>query len=853
MTVSAYLLSLWLNGVPLAAGKAVGTVLPTAPAAALSPAKPTTNETMAAARERYMQGDSMRVIALLTPHLAHQPKRVTRSQSRAHMMLGLAHRNHENWNQAASHFWWVRTSEHPLAPFAAWFEAEAELRRGRPKDSIKICEILRETWPENPKSDECLLLMGDAWAEAGDAARSAHGFDKWMATHKGSARTEAIRLRAALARAMVDPGGAIPQLKRLSLDHHFHSTAVSADSTLATLAERGLNTSLPTGPRTEMRRIESALRCGRLDVAWEGFIALAEQSTDDPRTQRWIEQNEVRVAKRSRQWAKLAELYERQYQSKKDGHIAWRTFGAWSRAGEWTKAVAWGRKGLSAHGGRGRWASAKDDVAWAEIHLGDFQAAAERWSAMANNGSKFGRNAQFYTAFSKYRSGDFSGATRGFERVIAGGRGWKAKGHYWRAKARRALGDIAGAESDEAAATAADRTGWYTALLAGEPAPKKEVTENWMTRDGAFLERPAVVLPSFVEPRATAKTAVGLAGKDGPRTAQKARTFGWNRLVWPMEPPTLKAHEYKAPSMTRIAGTIPDGYTASPWFDEATASERFQSFSEANTDRWPDLPAAHDLAMAGLVSEAANIVGAAYTSWKRNGRNARATSGAKGGRVTGSLNDWRQFFALCRDHYNSARSAIGLDTQVEKAADVLSAQRLAYPIVAGPTLWDLGERFGVDPLLMMSIMRQESTYRHAIKSHAGAIGLVQVMPATGARLAWMMADQSYSPGALKIPAVNLRYGTYYLSMLIERFDGVYPMAIASYNGGPHNVSRWYKSHRGRIDLDEWAEQIQWRETREYVMKVVGHYAKYTDLYGPDGARVWLPDRPAGDDAQVIDF
>jgi hypothetical protein len=330
----------------------------------------------------------------------------------------------------------------------------------------------------------------------------------------------------------------------------------------------------------------------------------------------------------------------------------------------------------------------------------------------------------------------------------------------------------------------------------------------------------------------------------------------WSQVAWPLPaaslPASLPPVRAGVSELVSISGTVPDGYHPSQWFDARTSSERLQAFAEVNKDRWPDLPAAHDLAVAGLVSEAARIVGAAYKDWKRSGRHARSST--KGGTtVKGTLHDWRQFFALSRDHYHVAVSAIGLDKKVTEIKAIRSARQLAYPIVNGPDMWALGEEFGVDPLLMMSIMRQESTYRHAIKSRAGAVGLVQVMPATGARLAWMMGDESYSPGALEDPAVNVRYGTYYMSLLIDRFDGVFPMAVASYNGGPHNVSRWYRAHQHNIEIDEWAEQIPWRETRDYVKKVMGHYAQYTTLYGPDGARLRLPRRPVGDDAGVVNF
>jgi len=84
---------------------------------------------------------------------------------------------------------------------------------------------------------------------------------------------------------------------------------------------------------------------------------------------------------------------------------------------------------------------------------------------------------------------------------------------------------------------------------------------------------------------------------------------------------------------------------------------------------------------------------------------------------------------------------------------------------------------------------------------------------------------------------------------MERFDSVYPLAVASYNGGPHNVSRWMRQLRGEITLAEFVEMIPWEETRDYVKRV----ARYVHIYGPEGAALAIPPEPTGDDASVIDF
>ena len=80
-----------------------------------------------------------------------------------------------------------------------------------------------------------------------------------------------------------------------------------------------------------------------------------------------------------------------------------------------------------------------------------------------------------------------------------------------------------------------------------------------------------------------------------------------------------------------------------------------------------------------------------------------------------------------------------------------------------------------------------------------------------------------------------------------------PAIIASYNGGPHNVSRWMRQIKGTVTLAEFVEHIPWSETRNYVKLVTGSYARYAELYGPENAALALPGPPDADDPTVINF
>ena len=130
---------------------------------------------------------------------------------------------------------------------------------------------------------------------------------------------------------------------------------------------------------------------------------------------------------------------------------------------------------------------------------------------------------------------------------------------------------------------------------------------------------------------------------------------------------------------------------------------------------------------------------------------------------------------------------------------------------------------GVDPTLLRAVMRRESGFRTDARSPAGAIGLLQIIPGTAARLAALLGLPAPLAERLEEPAVNVPLGAGYLSLLLERF-GEPLVAIAAYNAGPAAVLRWGPRPGQALPLDAWVESIPFRETRQYVRAVVENWA-----------------------------
>lgn len=159
--------------------------------------------------------------------------------------------------------------------------------------------------------------------------------------------------------------------------------------------------------------------------------------------------------------------------------------------------------------------------------------------------------------------------------------------------------------------------------------------------------------------------------------------------------------------------------------------------------------------------------------------------------------------------------------------EFLETQPRAYEELVVPA----ANRYGLDPNLLLAVMRVESVYQKHVVSYAGAIGLTQIMPRTGSMIAHALGDRDFTPDDLLDPETNLEFSAWYLTSLIRRFDGRLPLAIAAYNGGPHNVRRWMEGAPEGSPLDVLLERIPFDQTHRYVRRVLLHYQAYRAQQG----------------------
>ena len=156
-------------------------------------------------------------------------------------------------------------------------------------------------------------------------------------------------------------------------------------------------------------------------------------------------------------------------------------------------------------------------------------------------------------------------------------------------------------------------------------------------------------------------------------------------------------------------------------------------------------------------------------------------------------------------------------------------RRLYYPIEKNGLLAASAQEVELDPSVLRGLVRQESVFDAGARSHAGAVGLMQLMPSTAKSLSRSVLHSRYRNDFLYDPGANAALGAAYLKRLIGQFDGSTVLALAAYNGGPSRIARIARENP-RLSEDELFESIPIFETRDYVRRVLLYSESYRELY-----------------------
>lgn len=773
-------------------------------------------------------------------------KKRSRDRDAADLLIGMIHREAGRHNSASDSFSRVRQGNGPLAPFGAWYEAEQDLLRGKSAQAVRRCTSYRETWPEGVHFDQCNEVIARGQAAQGHETAARAAAKEWDTAHPLAPIGEQVELQLGIWEAEHDPNKAVVRLRDLSIHHRTALTGRVAEELLVKLHSQGVpGAEVPTDIPSLQARSVSLRDSGRTEEAWAIYEDLLSKSGDDPALQRWCGEVLTGFSWRTRHFDRLIAAIETRYAANPTAGDAYNLQKYNGKAGNWKKAGEWIHVGLTRHAGTREWRGHDEEFGRFFLLAGDYKAAKERFDVLVAKGGVSGHRAEFYSAFAVFLDGDNAGAVKKFDVIAARGKENNIEAHWWRSRALDKLGKTEAAAADRQYILDHDPLSWYGVLARNSDAPD--------ARNGRW-PGPDVTLPALPETYGLNIANDGTAGGWTPPRLVKPNS-GFAALSWS---PGGAASDLAAPMPTlkllsRDPLVPPASYPTGTIFEAAKAREGMKSLVATAGTAYPVLSAIQDLARVGLY----DLSGPLFAKFREDWRTAAGSSRDPHHAVAKQLlplksEDWRSLYLFTRDHNHTARYLYGVDRSMATPEGKREALKLAWPLAHDRYVWTHGSDQDVDPYLVTGLMRQESTYNPIAMSPVGARGAMQIMPRTGHLLADITHDTDYTSSDLEDPVVAVGFGIRYMGLLLERFDGNFPLAVAAYNCGPHNVSSWLHGTSLDVPTDVFVESIPLRETRNYVKQVSENYATYLALYAP-GTPLHVPDHPTRDDASIVDF
>ena len=212
-------------------------------------------------------------------------------------------------------------------------------------------------------------------------------------------------------------------------------------------------------------------------------------------------------------------------------------------------------------------------------------------------------------------------------------------------------------------------------------------------------------------------------------------------------------------------------------------------------------------------------------------------------RLSADLDDYRPSRNLRYTSFSSLRTLpSNWDDLMRSQTEHADEWRVYYPLAYERIVVPMANHMQLNPLLVLSIMRAESSYNKEARSPVGAAGLMQLMPYTALKIATLLHDEDFDIREVTDPEINIGYGLYYLDRLLRYYSDNPFLAAAAYNAGPAAVNQWLGTCRD-CSSDEFVDSIPYYETRRYVREVIKNYEVYSRVYLGHAAMNMLPEMP----------
>jgi soluble lytic murein transglycosylase len=213
-------------------------------------------------------------------------------------------------------------------------------------------------------------------------------------------------------------------------------------------------------------------------------------------------------------------------------------------------------------------------------------------------------------------------------------------------------------------------------------------------------------------------------------------------------------------------------------------------------------------------------------------RSSSAREAARRGRSAGRGGNRRSRASILRRRLFLLASVAALAAIVAMVVSPWAdkaVHELALPLRHEDIIRQQAHDKGLDPALIAGVIYVESHFVDQT-SHAGATGLMQLMPQTADYIARKSGGTRFVQGDLATPQVNISYGSWYLRYLLRKYDGNEPVALAAYNAGEGKVDEWWREAAARGEAFDVARHIPFPETRTYVQRVLKAQAQYRRQY-----------------------
>ena len=765
------------------------------------------------------QGDSAQAEELLLDWLGTAPPTAEAALGRA--LLGLMMVEQVRYAEADAVF---EQGGFPqtLADLVAYRYGEVLRGLDRPADAARQFEaVVRE--PRSPLGPRAGFRLADAWFEAGDVKGALDQYRRMLDRYPGFPGAPGVRSRMAACLAALGRKDEAVELYTSVVRASPRSEAgCEAAAALRDLASQGV--SRPAEDFDERLELGRTLRRQRRWPEALAVLEASEKEASSPREHSDAAMEVARTLEALDRYEDALSALDRARRAGAGGEAQRARVEVLRKLGRVEEAVALVRT----MAGRGK----AGDLAAARVYREDGVYVKAR--ALLNRRVKPGRDpdANWLNAWLAYRTGHHAEAERGFTKLLKRGGGERPRLLYWIGRARMKRGAKAAAIEAFGRVAETDALGYY-----GLQAQSRLLDLGERERFGRLTGTPIDKVPEPAEAALTG-ARVRWDGADGvdahespepPRSAQALRE-------------AVARYGEAFPELARALDRYRLGLDEEARIELRAARAELLRSHLGPARLLADLPASpysdNRSAPRGLWGSSLSRRLGLPADVKRR-EEARLTAVRHAGDEADDA--LRALLIAVGDGYYRQKDAFAQSWRLLHGRPTRQTRDVfvrAFPLPFEATLRREARRYGQSPYLIGALAKVESAYNELAVSVAGACGLLQVMPVTGRLIADRRGDTEFGAGDLLHPEVSVAYGTWYLAELLKKFHGQEPLAIISYNAGPHRVQQWLAARGATSDLDEFIEEVPYDEARAYVKRVLRYVALYRRIYD-DRADMYL--------------